>query len=97
MNRREPWIAKPRFTGPQQTFSPSVGSFRWWCQISLPVRASIAHAWLRGPVMYMMPSTTIGVASNWPVTPPVWKVHCGASCAALAGVICFSGLWRWPV
>ena len=26
----------------------------------------------------------------------VWNVHCAESCPTFAGVICLSGLWRWP-
>ncbi len=54
----------------------------------------MAQAALSGPVTYITPSITMGVASNlWPEIP-VWNVHCALNCATLAGVICVSGLCR---
>ena len=48
---------------------------------------------LGGWTVYMTPSTTSGVASNFS-SERAWKIHCSSRFFTLSGVICVSGLWR---
>ncbi len=56
------------------------------------MRASIAVtvAGLPLPVVYITPSTTIGVASSTELPPRIGKLHAVFSWRALFGVICVS-------
>ena len=60
----------------------------WNCQIVRPVRASRANARPSTPVLYMIPSTTRGLASSG-APPGTWNAQCVCSLATLPGVICF--------
>jgi hypothetical protein len=64
-----------------------------------PVRASRAQTQPSQPATYMIPSTTMGDASNEYVdlpecrpTEPHWKTHAGVSCLMFSLVIWSSGL-----
>jgi hypothetical protein len=58
----------------------------------LPVRASTATTTLHGPVVYMVPSTTIGDPWIWPGKASSSALHTRPSLATLAVVICVNGL-----
>src|SRR5450759_1828302 len=70
-----PFVAKPRFTGPQQMLNLAVGALLS-DQFGRPVRASRAHALFDGPVMNIIRSRTSGVVSFLPGTP-VGYIHWG--------------------
>src|ERR671935_2742393 len=77
--------ATPRLTLPQQS-DVSYGIACLYCHSCAPVRASRAQTQPSQPETNMMPSTTIGLASNEYVdlpecrpTEPHWKTHAGRS------------------
>src|SRR5918998_1635547 len=90
--------ATPRFTLPQHS-DTSNGAAVLYCHRMLPVRASRAHTQPSQPETNMMPSTTIGEASNEYVdlpecspTEPHWKTQAGRSRLTFSLVIWSSGL-----
>ena len=66
MNSVSPRIARPRLTRPQQTRA-SGESRGEYIQKSRPVAASSATTWFGASTVYITPSTTSGVASNFSV------------------------------
>jgi hypothetical protein len=58
------------------------------------VAASSATTLLGASTVYMTPSTTSGVASNFS-SDLACQTHCCCRFLALAAVICVSGLKRW--
>src|ERR1700732_4321256 len=72
-----PFTANPRFTGPQQRFSPPCGALLY-DQIIRPVSASMAQAKFFGPVTNISRSKTNGVVSFFPGTL-VWYIHWAVS------------------
>ena len=61
-----------------------------------PVTASSATTSLGGCTVYMIPSSTSGVASNFS-SERTWKTHCCSRFLTFSGVICESALWRWLI
>ena len=64
-----------------------------YTQNTRPVAASSATMSLGGWTVYITPSTTSGVASNFS-SERAWKIHCSSRFFTLSGAICVSGLWR---
>ena len=56
-----------------------------------PVAASSATRSFGAWTVYMMPSTTSGVVSNFSIDR-AWKTHCSSRFLTLSGVICVSWL-----
>src|SRR5215208_1409240 len=90
--------ATPRLTLPQHSDTSNGDAVRYCHRID-PVWASSAQTQPSQPETYMMPSTTIGEASNEYVdlpecspTEPHWKTHAGASCLTFPLLIWSSGL-----
>src|SRR5215208_4387307 len=90
--------ATPRLTLPQQS-DTSYGIACRYCHSRDPVLASSAQTQPSQPETNMIPSTTIGEASNEYVdlpecrpTEPHWNTHAGASCLTFSVVIWSSGL-----
>src|SRR3954469_17579175 len=90
--------ATPRFTLPQHS-DTSYGIACRYCHNSAPVRESIAQTQPSQPEANMIPSTTIGEASNEYVdlpecrpVEPHWKTHAGESRLTLLLSIWSSGL-----
>ena len=90
--------ATPRFTLPQQS-DTSNGAAVLYCHRIDPVRASRAQTQPSQPETNMIPSTTIGEASNEYVdlpecrpTEPHWKTHAGVSLLMVSLLIWSSGL-----
>ena len=81
-------------TRPQQTRASGEMAAEYIQNIR-PVAASRATTWFGGRTVYITPSTTSGVASNFSLASAgarVWKTHCSSRFLTLAGVICVSGL-----
>ncbi len=90
--------ATPRLTLPQHSDTSNADAVRY-CHRMFPFRASSAQTQPSQPETYMMPSTTIGEASNEYVdlpecrpTEPHWKTHSGLSLLTFSLLIWSSGL-----
>ena len=90
--------AQPRLTLPQHS-DTSYGDACLQRHSSAPVLASRAHTHPSQPVTYMIPSTTIGDASNEYVDAPEcmpiephWNAHAGARLLTLPALIWSTGL-----
>ena len=60
-----------------------------------PVFVSSAVTWLGASEIYITPSTTMGVVSNF-CSELDWYTQAGCKRAAFWSLICFSGENRWP-
>ncbi len=84
--------ATPRFTASQHRWRPHArGTSGSYFQSSLPVFASSAHTTLHVPVVYIVPSTTIGLACR-PRVVAVANDHARPSFSTLPSLTCASGL-----
>ena len=92
MNSVLPRIARPRLTRPQHRRASGDGMYGY-TQNTRPVAASSATTSFGACTVYMTPSTTSGVASNFS-SERAWNTHCSSRFFTLSGVICVSGLCR---
>ena len=99
MNNVWPSIARPRLTRPQHARAAVDGLYAY-CQNTRPFVASTATMTLGGCTVYSTPSTTSEVDSYFDVGSAgarVCNTHSSCRFFALSGVICVSGLYRWPL
>ena len=93
MNSVSPRTATPRFTRPQQGREAWSGVWEY-VQKMRPVAASRATTSFGAWTVYITPSTTSGVASNFS-SDRAWKIHWTSRFFTFSGVTCDSVLYRW--